>query len=185
MTKIVLPSQTVHVDEISGVDPIWYEKLQTLIARVNALEAFVANGAYSQTAYTPVLTSAGGTAPTFTAVPLSGAWVRLGSLVFVSVAGSNVAGGTPGAGAQQLSISLPKAVNATAPPSRVTAGSYLNGATESMAFAEFDAGAITAALYKQTILGANANQAALTGADFNNATRAISWRFFYGIDGAS
>ena len=35
MTRIVLPGQTVHIDEDSGVDPIWYEKMQQLTAFVN------------------------------------------------------------------------------------------------------------------------------------------------------
>lgn len=36
MTKIVLPAQTVNIDTpSSGLDPIWYEKLQQLAAFAN------------------------------------------------------------------------------------------------------------------------------------------------------
>jgi hypothetical protein len=35
MTKIVLPAQNVVIDEPTGVDPVWYEKLQQLTAFVN------------------------------------------------------------------------------------------------------------------------------------------------------
>ena len=33
--KTILPAQTVHVDEMTGVDPVWYEKLQQITAFVN------------------------------------------------------------------------------------------------------------------------------------------------------
>ena len=32
MTKVVLPAQTVLVDTPTGVDPIWFEKFQELVA---------------------------------------------------------------------------------------------------------------------------------------------------------
>jgi hypothetical protein len=35
MTRIVLPAQTVEVDTPTGVDPLWYEKLQQLTAFAN------------------------------------------------------------------------------------------------------------------------------------------------------
>jgi hypothetical protein len=35
MTRIVLPAQNVPVDENSGVNPIWYERLQQLTAFAN------------------------------------------------------------------------------------------------------------------------------------------------------
>jgi hypothetical protein len=35
MTRIVLPAQEVEVDTVSGVDPVWYEKLQQLTAFAN------------------------------------------------------------------------------------------------------------------------------------------------------
>jgi hypothetical protein len=33
--KITLPAQTVPIDEVHGVDPVWYEKLQALTAFAN------------------------------------------------------------------------------------------------------------------------------------------------------
>ncbi len=35
MTRIVLPGQEVKVDIQTGVDPIWFEKIQQLTAFVN------------------------------------------------------------------------------------------------------------------------------------------------------
>lgn len=35
MTRIVLPAQTVQMDENTGIDPVWYEKLQQINAFVN------------------------------------------------------------------------------------------------------------------------------------------------------
>jgi hypothetical protein len=35
MTRIVLPAQTVEVDTPTGVDPLWYEKLQQLVTFAN------------------------------------------------------------------------------------------------------------------------------------------------------
>jgi hypothetical protein len=35
VTKVVLPSQTVHVDTPTGVDPVWYEKLKQVEAFMN------------------------------------------------------------------------------------------------------------------------------------------------------
>ena len=48
MTKVVLPAQTVRVDIPTGVDPIWYEKLEQLVAFRNLFSeinfAAVTNG---------------------------------------------------------------------------------------------------------------------------------------------
>jgi len=33
--KIVLPAQTINIDTPTGVDPIWYEKLQALATFAN------------------------------------------------------------------------------------------------------------------------------------------------------
>lgn len=35
MTKIALPSQIIKVDTPTGVEPIWFEKFQALIAFAN------------------------------------------------------------------------------------------------------------------------------------------------------
>ena len=32
MSKVVLPGQNVTVDTLNGVDPIWFEKFQELVA---------------------------------------------------------------------------------------------------------------------------------------------------------
>ena len=35
MSKVVLPSQQVTVDTLNGVDPLWYERFQQLVAFQN------------------------------------------------------------------------------------------------------------------------------------------------------
>lgn len=35
MTRIALPAQEVEIDTPTGVDPVWYEKLQQLTAFAN------------------------------------------------------------------------------------------------------------------------------------------------------
>jgi len=37
ITKVVLPAQTVEVDTPTGIDPIWYERLQQLATFVTLL----------------------------------------------------------------------------------------------------------------------------------------------------
>jgi hypothetical protein len=183
---VTIPAQNIKMDVSTGIDPIWYDKIKALTDRVNYLDAqltaFNAAGAYAENVWTPVITSAGGTAPTFTNPTLTGVWIKVGHLMFLSISGNNTAGGTPGAGAQQLSVSLPFAVRATALPARITCGSFLNNLTQDLCFAQMTAGATTAPLYQQNISGSKADQVALTGADLNNATRGVFWRFYYGVD---
>lgn len=182
MTKVTLPSQNIRMDTPTGIDPVWYDKLQALAAKVNSLETFFAAGGYQTSTFVPVLTSAGGTPPTFTNPALSGLWVRVGNVMFVNITGSNTAGGTPGAGAQQLSISLPFAVRSVALPAKAIMGTFVNGANEQLVVGQLVAGAAVAPLFKQAIAGSNSNLVALTGADFNNVSRSVYWRFYYGVD---
>jgi hypothetical protein len=35
VSKVVLPGQQVHVDTLTGVDPVWFEKFAQLTAFVN------------------------------------------------------------------------------------------------------------------------------------------------------
>lgn len=182
MTNIVLPGQNVKIDTPTGVDPLWYEKLKEITDGINSIAGMIAGGGYQAATYIPVLTSAGGTPPTFTAPVLSGLYVRMGNLCFCNISGGNTAGGTPGAGAQQLSVSLPFPVRSAALPATATFGSFVNAGTQDLVFGALLAGAITAPLFQQNISGSKANQVPLTGADFNNATRAIYWRFYYGVD---
>src|SRR5262245_36463242 len=146
---------------------------------MNVLDLFVQKGGYSENTYTPVLSASGGTIPTFTAVPLTGRYFKVGRLVTVRMAASNTAGGTPGAGSFQLSISLPLPVAANAIGGRTMAGAWTNSTTEGIAFAQGGAGAMTAQLYN---LGSTSNQVALNCGDFTNVNRAINFMFTYPTD---
>lgn len=35
MTKIVLPAQAINIDTLTGVEPVWFERLQQLAAFAN------------------------------------------------------------------------------------------------------------------------------------------------------
>jgi hypothetical protein len=176
--RITLPGQDIPLDlpDGKGVDLIWYEKLSALI---KTLDAFLLSGAYSEGLYTPVLSSAGGTIPTFTGIALTGRYFKVGRMVTVRIVAGNVAGGTPGAGAFQLSVSLPLPVAANAIAGRVFAGAFNNAGTEGVAFADGAASATTAKLYK---LGSSSNQVTLDCADFSNVSRGLSLTFLYPTD---
>lgn len=149
--------------------------LGDLDTRVDALE-----GKFTFGAYTPVLTSAGGgTVPVFTNPALTGAWLTIDDITFVNIYGNNTVGGVNGVGANQLSVSLPFPIFSLALPARVVAGSYENAGNADMSFIALSPGTSAGALLKLTVAGSNTNEAPLDCADFNNATRAISWLFFY------
>ena len=155
-----------------GVDPIWYERFQLLAAQ-----------AYSSSTYPNVaMSSSGGTPPTFTAPALTSNFSKIGKLVFMNVGGNNVAGGTPGAGAQQLSISLPLPVAADSLGGVEVAGTFANAGTEGICLVRLAAGAVTAPLLQQAVSGSKVNIVALTCGDFNNVSRTLSLQFFYPVD---
>ena len=183
MTKVILPAQNVNVDTPTGVDPVWYDKFKTLFDKVNSLEAFFNAGGYASGSYVPVLTAAsGGTPPDFNSPALSAYWVQMGDVIFVSVSGANGAGGTPGAGSQQLSVTLPFPIRAQALPAKIMLGSFQNGTTEDLVFGTFLPSTATVPLFQQNISGSKADQVPLTGANFNSPQRGVYWRFFYGVD---
>jgi hypothetical protein len=143
----------------------------------DALRTFVSAGAYSEQAYTPVLTSiGGGTVPTFTAVPLAGYYARIGHLGVFGVYGTNTAGGVAGSGAFQLQCSLPSAADAAMRPIRVQLGVGNNGGVENIVLGEVVAAASQIQLYCMT--GAS-QVATLKCQDFNNVSRALELFGFY------
>ena len=149
----------------------------------NTLKEFTDAGAYTEGSYTPVLTSiGGGTVPTFTATPLTGKYAKVGRLVVAAAIARNTAGGTPGAGANQLVISLPLAASASAIGGRRMAGSFVNGTTEDLAFVDIVASATTAPMYQQQIVGTNADQVPLNCVNFSNATRGFAFFITYAVD---
>ena len=134
-----------------------------------ALRTFVSAGSYSEQAFTPVLTSiGGGTVPTFTQTPLGGYYARLGHLGVFGVYGTNIAGGTPGAGAFQLRVSLPS------PAMQLGVGQ--NGGVENVMLGDIIAGASVMELY--TMTGAS-QVATFKCQDMNNAVRSLELFGFY------
>jgi hypothetical protein len=185
---IVLPAQNIVVDQPTGVDPIWYEKFRTMVAQIatldsrvttleTALASFIQHGAYSESTYTPVLTSiGGGTVPTFTATPLFGNCFKIGRVCFLRVGGINTAGGVAGAGANQLQMSLPFPVASSSIAARLNAGTYFNGGIGNLAFADGAPGASVVNLYKLT---SSTSEVALNCADLNNVSRSVNFVFYY------
>jgi hypothetical protein len=167
----------------------WTEEEFRRLARATAeydqkfttLKKFLDTGAYREGSYTPVLSTigGGGTVPTFTALAPSGKYIRMGRICNVTMQAQNTAGGTPGAGAQQLQMTLPFPVYASSLGARGEVGVFVNSTTESLATGHITAGSNQLALYK---LSSTSNQVALTPSDFNNVTRSFSWQFFYSTD---
>lgn len=175
--KLTIPGQNLKMDTPTGIDPVWYEKLFTLFG---SLKSFIENGGYREGSYTPVLSAiGGGTVPTFTLLPLTGHYIRIGRICMVTMQAKNTAGGTPGAGAQQLQMTLPFPVYLQSLGARGEIGMFGNSTLEQMATAEIAAGSNLLTLYK---LSSTSNQVALTCSDFNNVTRSLSWQFFYSTD---
>ena len=137
---------------------------------------------YISGVYTPVLTGPGGTPPTYTGTPPTGGYVRVGNLVFVTVAMSNAAGGVAGVGPAQLILSLPFPVSAGMFPTRLIIGSYRNSGTERSILGAVSPGTTTLFLYRDQVNGSNADQVIFTCADQNGADRAIVAQFYYPTD---
>ena len=161
------------MDIATGIDPVWYEKLRAL--STNAYSTFD----YPNAAMGSI---GGGTLPTFTATPYTSRCAQIGKLVFMSVAASNTSGGTPGAGTQQLTVSLPDAVSMASLGGLEVSGSFSNGGQQWLVLAQFTAGATTAPLYQQNVSGSKVNVVPLTCGDLNNVSRSLSLQFFYPVD---
>jgi hypothetical protein len=176
--KLTIPGQNIKMDTPTGIEPVWYEKLLMLFG---SLKSFIENSAYREGSYTPVFSTlgGGGTIPTFTALALTGRYIRIGRICMVTMQARNTAGGTPGNGAQQLQMTLPFPVYAQSLGARGEIGMFANSTNEQMATAEIAAGSNLLTLYK---LSSTSNQVALTCSDFNNVTRSLSWQFFYSTD---
>lgn len=176
--KIILPGQDVPIDRPNGVDPIWYEKLQALTARVNSLQSLIDAGGYSEGVWSPVLSAPGGTLPTFTATPLTGRYVRVGHMIGFAVYANNIAGGVVGAGNFALSVSLPIAAAADALPRRIQLGIAQNSGIENIVLGEVAAGTPIINLYKVT---GTSQVAVLVCADLNNVSRSLELFGWYRV----
>lgn len=129
---------------------------------------------YVEGTWVPALTFTGGagnTTPVYTVN--SGTYTRIGRLVFFNIQLSGD-GGDEGAGTGQLTVSLPFTTSASQLAIRVDAGTALNGSNEHAVWMTLGPAASTAVLWKDDIVGANLEQAALLGSDQNNASRAIN-----------
>lgn len=128
---------------------------------------------YVENVWVPSVTAASGTAPTFTDT-FDGFYTRIGDIVHCQIALINTAGGTAGAGAGQLSVSLPVASHADQVASVADAGIGLNNTTDLALFIK-KAPSVSAFELK---LGNKFT--ALTGADLNHASnRQIIIEFSY------
>jgi hypothetical protein len=120
--------------------------------------------------YTPTLSVSGGTAPTYTRCFIN-RYCQVGKLVTVTGQWGNVEGGTAGAGAEPILITLP------VPPKNnddVHAGSagYNNGSTWSM-------GGIYLVASASKFVITELDWDFLTGAEQNNVDRSVSFTFTY------
>lgn len=123
---------------------------------------------YSAGTWTPAVSSAGGTNPTFTTA--SGTYTQVGRLVFFNVNLNNTTGGTAGSGAQQLSVSLPFTTASAQLPVRINRGSSLNGANEDIIYGTYPTGAgSTMLLWRQSEASNEPELVAYTNADLNDA----------------
>jgi hypothetical protein len=133
---------------------------------------------YIESTWTPVVTAASGTAPTFTTA--TGVFTRIGRMVFCQVILINSTGGTAGSGAGQLSISLPVNMSASQLKMRTPCGQGLDGTDELYVLTEKEASASTLKLYKGDVSGSNINISALTGGDLNDTNiRELRFEFNY------
>lgn len=127
--------------------------------------------------YTPTVTSTtgGDTIPNYTTN--SGAYFRIGDLVFLKVSLSRSGGGTAGSGAGVLQVSLPY-THAMTSASVIfcPCGLMTNGSTQNLIYADINNNASVVAFSRLT--GASTT-AVLTPSDQNNSTRRIQFQLFY------
>lgn len=128
-------------------------------------------GTYIEGTWTPAVTAASGTAPTFAVK--SGTYTQIGDTVFCQVSLVNATGGTQGAGSGQLSVDLPVAASSSQINCIRSAGQSLNGASKAVVMAEVPASASTVKLWLDV-------STAITGGDFSDANiREIRFEFQY------
>lgn len=152
---------------------VFYTNGGTIAATSITLGAGTALEDYVESVWVPAITAASGTAPTFTDT-FDGFYTRIGDIVHCQVTLTNLAGGTAGAGAGQLSVSLPVASHADQVPSIADAGIGLNDTTDLTLFIK-KAPSVSAFELK---LGTKFTP--LTGADLNHASnRNIIIEFSY------
>lgn len=109
----------------------------------------------------------------------TGRYTRIGNRVFVDVLLTGD-GGAEGAGTGLVAIALPIAISASAPVNTINRpiGTAYNNASYYYILGEFIQSASTVRLYYETLFTA---QTSFTGAEQNNANRAILLSFNYEV----
>ena len=128
--------------------------------------------------FTPTVTLVGGagnTEPVYSTN--TGRYLRVGNRVFVDVYLTGD-GGAEGAGTGQFNVALPFAAASANPSGQIYAGTAFNNTTSYELTGEIVGTATTIAL---AYFNAINTEVAFTGADQNNATRAVRLQFFYEV----
>lgn len=170
---------TVDTTSSQTIDGASTDPLATLISRT-----YQSNGAnwiivttsqqYLQGSWTPIVTLVGGSG---NVVPVystnSGAWTRVGQLIFFNIVLSGD-GGAEGAGTGAMSISLPFSTSASQLAVRHASGFAVNGSSEIPISLQFAASSSTVALWQGTI-----NLSIFQGVTQNQVSRSILLSGFF------
>lgn len=113
--------------------------------------------------FVPVLSSSGGTLPTFTTN--TGTYTQSGDVVSYFISLTNSVGGTAGNGSQQISITLPFATSASMLPVKVVIGTAMNGSQELTIYGTYPASGNVMVLWR---FGSSTAIQPLTTGDLNN-----------------
>ena len=144
------------------------ERLKRVEREVERLRVKESPGAWLD--WTPTLTVSGGTAPTYTGAFIN-RYCQVGKLVVVTGQWYNTTGGTAGAGASEILVTLPVAPKATYDVYTGSAG-YGNGGVYAI-------GAITLFASTSKFSITKSGWLYLTGDEQNNAERDVFFTFTY------
>lgn len=122
---------------------------------------------YTTGSWVPAVSASAGTLPTF--VTASGTYTRIGRFVMIEGYLNNTSGGTAGAGAQAVSISLPFAPASGELPILIPVGVFINGAVTDALWGSIAAGVASMPLFKRVVNGTHVDTVAVTLNDLNDA----------------
>lgn len=152
---------------MSNFDEKLVDRLKRLEREVERLRVKESPGAWLD--WTPTLTVSGGTAPTY--ATFINRYCMVGKLVTVTGQWYNTTGGTAGAGASEILVTLPVAPKAADDVYTGSAG-YGNGGAYAI-------GAITIIADESKFLITKSGWLYLTGDEQNNAVRDVFFTFTY------
>ena len=121
--------------------------------------------------FTPTVTVAGGTVPTYTTN--TGRYTRVGNRVVVEVLLTGN-GGTPGSGGTSFTIALPFTASASSPAGIFPCGAYRNNSMNMGCFGEISGAVAVVTLTDGTFM-------LMTGDDQNATDRQIRLQFAYEV----